>query len=291
MNRTFILLSAVLWLLAACSPAAPAATPAPAQQPARPQPAIAPTLEFPMAAPASAATSAPAAMPGAPAPQTTPLLQGTALPNFKPPQSGGALNPPTASATLRNNPANVPATPPPNWEIYREATTGLLFQRPRDWRIAISRGNKDTLLSLLLTRSASPITNTPSILIDVRPRSGELLAWLSKQLPAGRLLIDARSLEGGAAADQSLNAQLAAQPAVFVFAPAHDKTSAAAALFTADQKYVYQFTYLSDTPEQAANRLIYLRLLNTVLLSNTTTTGVMLPTTTFTTGLDLTTIK
>lgn len=94
MKRPRLLLLAAVLLLAAC--ATPAATPAPqapAQQPAEQKPAAVQPTEPPAAAVQPApATSAPLA---------------TALPEFRPPQSGGVLTPPTSVPTPRNNPAGI----------------------------------------------------------------------------------------------------------------------------------------------------------------------------------------
>ena len=94
MKRALAVLIVGLFLLAAC--AAPAATPAPqapAQKPAEPKPAEVRPTQVPVA-------------PAQPAPATRAPL-ATAQPEFKPPQSGGVLNPPTMVPTPRNNPANV----------------------------------------------------------------------------------------------------------------------------------------------------------------------------------------
>lgn len=279
-----ILIGSVMLVLVACSPAAtpataPAAPTAAAQKPAEPPAQAAPT-----AAPQQPSAAMPAPLP-------SPAAQATALPELKPPISGGVLNPPTPVATPRNNPANIAATPAAKWETYREATTGLVFQHPADWPIAVSRNNKDTVASLILRPPASAANISTTILIDVRQKQGDWLTWLNRQLPTGRLLIDAPALEGGATAYAAANAQLAGRPAVFVFAPAHAKINPVAALHVADDRYFYQFTYLGGANDTADQRVVYWQLLNTALLSTTTAAGVQLPTTTFTTGLELSTNK
>jgi|GEM_PF-3869670 len=95
-RQCLLLLAAVLFLSACASPAA-APTQAPAQKPAEQKPAEA----KPTAAPAAPAQPAPATL--------APLA--TALPEFRPPQSGGVLTPPTSVPTPRNNPANVDTAP------------------------------------------------------------------------------------------------------------------------------------------------------------------------------------
>ncbi len=258
----------VLLVLTAC---APAASPAPTQAPAAPQP-----------------TSAPAQMP-APAAQPTIASLATALPEFRPPQSGGVLNPPTPIPTTPGKSSSVTSgqSQPSDWLTYRDSVTGLNFQHPPDWLITLSRNNQNTLESVLIARANQPLTNTASILIDVRQKQGDLLTWLGRQLPTGSLLLDGSVLENGAASYKNYNARLGSTPAVFVYTPAHNKRSAAAALYTADDQYFYQITYLGGTPENSNDRAQFLRLLNTLTLSNTSISGVTLPATTFTTGVDL----
>jgi hypothetical protein len=196
------------------------------------------------------------------------------------------LNPPTLIATPRNNPAGIVPTVPASWELFRETTTDLTFQYPRDWPIAVSRSNKDTIASLVLRPASRTITEAAAILIDVRPKQGDLLPWLRQQLPTGRLLVDAAAVEGGPAAYAAANAQLAGRPAVFVFAPAHAKVNPVAALHIADDRYFYQFTYLGTALDSTDQRAVYWRLLNSARLSNTTTSGIQLPPTAFTAGLN-----
>ncbi len=105
MKRLSLLLLFAMFL-AACGGAAAPATPAPAQRPAEQKPAAAKPTEAP-------------AIPAQPAPATSAPL-ATALPEFRPPQSGGVLTPPTAVLTPKNNPAG--ATVRQNlW--YREVLT------------------------------------------------------------------------------------------------------------------------------------------------------------------------
>ncbi len=92
MKRLSLLLLSAMFL-AACGGAAAPATPAPAQRPAEQKPAAAKPTEAP-------------AVPAQPAPATS-APRATALPEFRPPQSGGVLTPPTVVPTPKNNPASV----------------------------------------------------------------------------------------------------------------------------------------------------------------------------------------
>jgi hypothetical protein len=87
MRRPLMLFLAAMWL-AACGGAAAPAAQAPAQKPAEQKPTEA------------------SAVPAQPAPATLALL-ATAQPEFKPPQSGGVLSPPTSVPTPGNNPAGI----------------------------------------------------------------------------------------------------------------------------------------------------------------------------------------
>jgi len=210
----------------------------------------------------------------------------TALPEFKPPQSGGVLTPPTLVPTLMGNSSVTSGQQPPAWSAYRDQVTGLTFQYPRDWLTAVGRNNKGTLASIVVVRPGQPITNTASIVIDVRKKPGDLLTWLSKQLPTGSLLIDAQALENADSA-KSYNARVGNNQAVFLYAPAHGKLADVAELHTGDSQYIYQVTYLGTTPDNLDNRAAFLHLLNTLTLTGTTSSGVTLPmTTTFTNGID-----
>jgi hypothetical protein len=162
MKRPCLLMLAAVLLLSACSPAA---TPAPQQPPAQ-QPAAA----QPTTAPASAA------MPAQPAPSTQAPLS-TALPKANPPQSGGVLNPPTIIPTLPGNSSVTTGQQPPasGWNTFRDQVSGLAFQYPRDWQTAIGRGSKGTVASIVVARPNQPITNTASIVIDVR--KGREIYW------------------------------------------------------------------------------------------------------------------
>src|SRR5512143_2486934 len=142
MNRSLALLIVVLLLLAACAPAAPAPTQAPAVQPtsapAQAAPAAQPTLGavIPTQAPAQAIPSTPA-----------PLATG--LPELKPPVSGGVLNPPTIIPTQPGNTSVTSGQPPTaTWSLYRDPVLGLTFQYPRSWQTAIGRNSKDALASI-----------------------------------------------------------------------------------------------------------------------------------------------
>jgi hypothetical protein len=287
MKCPLALLIVVLLLLAAC--AAPAATPA-TQAPAQQKPAEARPTEAP-AAPAAQpaqATQAPAPT-QAPAAAMQPTLNplATVLPEFKPPQSGGVLTPPTVIPTLTGNSSVTSGQQPPAWTAYRDQVTGLAFQYPREWQTAVGRNSRSTLASIVVARPGQPITNTASIVIDVRKKPGDLLAWLGQQLPTGLLLIDAKALENADSA-KSYNARVGNNQAVFIFAPTHGKLADVAELHTSDSQYFYQVTYLGNTPDNLDNRAAFLHLLNTLTLTGTTSSGVALPTTTFTNGVDST---
>jgi hypothetical protein len=278
MKRPLALLIVMLLLLAACTPAA---TPAPTSAPAAP------------AAPAAQPTSAPAATQApAQAVQPTVVSLATALPELKAPPSGGVLNPPTLIPTVPGKSSVTSGqTQPQDWVNFRDTVTGLAFQYPRDWPLTLSRNNKDTVESILVARANQPLTNTVSIVIDVRKKQGDFLAWLSQQLPTGLLLIDAKALEGGPNSYKNYNARLGNSQTVFIYAPAHNKLADAAALHLADNQYFYQITYLGSHPDSLDNRAVFLRLLNTLTLSGTTSSGVTLPQTTFVNGIDLSQIK
>jgi hypothetical protein len=283
MKRPLALLLTVLLLAACAAPATAPATQAPVQQkPAEAQP----TIAAPAAAPAQP-TQAPALPTQAPAPaaQPTPAPLATSLPKFKPPQSGGVLTPPTVVPTLPGNSAVTSGQQPSSWNTYRDQVTGLTFQYPREWQTAVGRSNKGTLASIVIARPNQPITNTVSIVIDVRRKQGDLLAWLGQQLPTGLLLIDAQALESPASA-KSYNARVGNNQAVFIYAPAHGKLVDVAELHTGDNQYFYQVTYLGSTPDTADSRAAFLHLLNTLALTGTTSSGVTLPATTFTNGID-----
>ncbi len=271
MKRPCSLFLAAILLLSACSPAATPAPQAPAQQPAAAQPTTAPAA---------------AAVPAQPAPATHALLP-TALPKANPPQSGGVLNPPTIIPTLPGSSSVTSGQQPPvsEWNTYRDQVSGLTFQYPRDWQTAVGRDSKDTLASIVMARPNQPITNTASIVIDVRKKQGDLLAWLSQQLPSGSSLIDAKALESADGA-KSYNARVGKSPAVFIYAPAHGKLADVAELHTSDQQYFYQVTYLGSAPDNRDNRAAFLHLLNTMTLTGTTSSGVTLPATTFVNGVD-----
>jgi hypothetical protein len=276
MKRLLALLIVMLSLLAAC--AAPAAAPA-TQAPAQP-------TQAPAAAPAQPAQ--PPALPtqaSAPAVQATQNPLATALPELRPPQSGGVLNPPTLIPTLPGNSLVTSGQQAPVWTTYRDQVTGLTFQYPRDWQTAIGRNSKGTLTSVVVARAGQPITSTASIVIDVRKKQGDLLAWLGQQLPTGLLLIDAKALESPEGA-KTYNARVGNNQAVFLYAPAHGKIADVAALHIGDNQYFYQVTYLGSTPDNLDNRAAFLHLLNTLTLTGTTSSGVTLPTTTFTNGVD-----
>jgi hypothetical protein len=274
MKRSLWLFLVTVLLLAACAaPAAAPATQAPAQKPVEQKPAPAQPTEAPAAAPA--------------APLPTPGLLATGLPELKPPASGGVLNPPTISPTLSGNSSVTSGGQPPasTWSSYRDQASGLAFQHPRDWQTSVSRNGRSTVVSLVVARARQPISNTVSIVIDVRKKQGELLAWLGQQLPTGLLLIDAKALESPDSA-KSYNARVGNTQAVFLYAPAHGKIADVAELHAGDNQYFYQVTYLGGTPDNLDNRAAFLHLLNTLTLTGTTSSGATLPTTTFINGID-----
>ena len=295
MKRPLALLIVVLLLLAACAPAA-APTPAPAAatkvivvtkevQSAVTREAVPTTA--PAAQPAAQPTLAPApTQAAAPAIQPTPTLLATALPEFKPPQSGGVLTPPTVIPTVPGNSSVTSGQLPPAWNTYRDQATGLTFQYPSDWLAAVGRNNRGTLVSVAVAQPGQPITNTISILIDVRKKQGDLLTWLKQQLPTGRLFIDARALENPNSA-KTYNARRGNNLAVCLYAPAHGALADVGELHTGDNQYFYQVTYLGGAPDNLDSRAAFLHLLNTLTLTGTTSSGVTLPvTTTFTNGID-----
>ena len=266
MNRLLAVLIAASSLLAACAPAAPATqAPAPAQP-----------------------TAAPAAVPAQPAqPILTAIPFATALPELKPPPSGGGMNLPTVIPTLLNNSSVTSGQLLAGaWNTYRDPVSGIAFQYPRDWQTASSHTSKGTVASIVTARLNQPLTNTVSILVDVRKKQGDLLAWLGRQLPTGLLLIDAKALENPESA-KGYNARVGNAPAVFMYAPAHGQVVDTAALHTGDSQYFYQVTYLGGTPDNPDDRAAFLHLLNTLTLSGTTASRItMTSTTTFTKGVD-----
>ncbi len=266
MNRLLAVLIATSLLLTACAPAAPAPT---TQAPAQP-------------------TSAPAAVPAQPAqPILTANPLATALPELKPPPSGGGMNLPTVIPTLLNKSSVTSGQPPvAAWNTYRDPVSGLAFQYPRDWQTASSHNSKGTVASIVIARLNQPLTNTVSILVDVRKKQGDLLAWLGRQLPTGLLLIDGKALENPESA-KSYNARVGNTPAVFTYAPAHGQAVDTAALHTGDNQYFYQVTYLGGTPDNLDDRAAFLHVLNTLTLSGTTASGIAMTTTTaFAKGVD-----
>ncbi len=291
MRRPIILLAAITLLLAAC---APAATPAPAAPPQAPaaQPTQAPR-------PTEAAAPVPAQPTqfffptAAPAAQPTPPPAATGRPDLRPPQSGGVLNPPTLIPTRTGNTAATSGQT--GWNTLRDPASGLIFQYPADWRQAINPAavNPKALTERIqISHLSQPAGHNAIILIDVRRSPGNLLAWVKQQLPTGSLMLDSTYLEGGLKNLTDYNAKLNGLPAIFVYQPEHGSgTPDMAALFAADKQNVYQLTYHGDIPDDTANRLVYLRLLNTVTLSGTTTSGITLPQTAFTNGIDLSQIK
>ena len=285
MKRPCLLLLAAVLLLSACSPAATTAPQAPAQKPAEVKPTTAPAAAQP--APAQPTQAALPTRAPAPAIQPTQQPLATALPEFKPPQSGGVLNPPTIIPTLPGNSSVPSGQQPPvsEWRAYRDPVSGLSFQYPRDWPTAVGRNSKGTLASIVVARPGQPITNAVSIVIDVRKKQGDLLAWLGQQLPTGLLLIDAKALESPDSA-KSYNARVGNNQAMFMYAPAHGKSAAVAELHTGDKQYFYQVTYLGSTPDSLDNRAMFLHLLNTLTLTGATSSGVTLPATTFSNGID-----
>jgi len=268
MNRLIAVLTLLVLVTSAC--AAPAATPAPA-----PAATSAPAAPQPTAAPLPAA-------PAAPAPTAVPPTQG--LPELRPPVSGGLLNPPTPTPTepgTRPDTANLN-----NWQVYHDANLGLTFKYPLDWRPTVrwyfpgTIGIVERIEVNSLDQSAG---NGSQILIDIRTSRGDLLSWLKGQLSTGGLMIGPAEIEGNV---DSYNAQLGGYPAVFVYAPGQGSgTSNMAQVHAGDDQYFYQFTYIGGIPDNASYRAIYVQLLGTVSLTGTTPSGLMLPTTAFTTGV------
>lgn len=266
MTRLFAATLILALILAACSPQA-AATPAPAAQPtsapAAPQPTQAPALQPP---------------PGAIQPPT--LRASPVPPELRPPASGGQLNPPTVAPTISLRPiAGVTS-----WQTYRDNNLGLSFQYPSDWSQSLGQ-DPQLVRRVSVSRLRQPTGNNAQIMLEVRQRQGELLAWLNRQLPTNVLLINATGLEGGTDSYRRFNASLSGTAAVFLYRPARGSTADTAALFVVDNQYIYQFTYIGDTPDNRNNRAVFLRLLNTTTLSGTASSGVSLPRTTFTTGV------
>ncbi len=278
MKHSLWLFLAAVFLLAACQPAA---TPAPTQpKPAEQRPAAPTAAAQPTAAPAAPVQPAPVTV--APRP--------TALPGLKQPISGGVLNPPTIVSTPGNNPANVDATTQSNWATYRDEAIGMSFQYPSGWQKQIEQGSQP-IQRITLGQAGQPGGITATLVIEVWKKPGDLLTWLRTQLPAGRLLISSSGLEGGNSSYQRFNANLAGQPAIFLYRSAKSSTTDRAALFAADKQYIYQFTYLGKTPDNLIQRAVYLHLLNTVIISDSTTSGLSLPSTEFTTGVDMNQFK
>lgn len=277
MRRPLVLLLAVVLLLSACaSPAAAPATQAPAAQPAQQKPAEAKPTE----APAAAAQPAP----------TTSAPLATALPEFRPPQSGGVLSPPTTVPTVSDISSVTSSQSPLEWNTYRDQVSGLTFRYPRDWRRQFEQGAQ-LVQRISIAQVGQSGGKNATLIIDVWKKQGELLAWLSTQIPTGKLLIGSAGLEGGSIDYQRFNASLSSQPTVFLYQPAKPPKSDRATLFTADKQYVYQFTYLGDTPDGLVNRAVYLHLLNTLIISGSTLSGLSLPSTGFTTGVDTSQFK
>ena len=280
MNRLLILFVVMLVPLAAC---APAATPAPTQAPAQPA----------MPAPAQPTQGVIATVAPAAAAPTIGALLATGMPELKPPQSGGVLNPPTIVPTSVGNRAVTSGQTA--LRTFRDLTTGLTFQYPADWQQAINStaaNPQAPIKRIEISHLSQPIGHNVDVLIDVRPKRGELLTWVLQQLPTGSLILSSNYIEGGFKNLKDYNAKLNGLPAIFVYQPEHGSgTPDMAALFAADQQNFYQFTYHGDIPDDNANRLVYLRLLNTATLSGTTQSGVALPPTVFTSGVDLTQLK
>jgi hypothetical protein len=268
MNRTSVVSIMLILILAACqSAAAPAA--APQQPPAMAQPTQPP-------------------QPAAPAPLPTMKATG-ALPELRPPRSGGQLNPPTLAPTTSSRP--IAGTT--NWQTYRDNNYGLSFQYPSDWKPAITLNQSTGILQRIEVKHLSqPAGHNAEVLIDIRKTSGDLLAWLKKELPSGSLAISSDTIEGGLANVKNYNARIAGVPAIFIYAPEQpgSGTPTMAAVYVADTQYFYQFTYWGDIPDDLTNRAIYWQLLNTVAFTRTVTPGLILPKTTFTTGVITSTI-
>ena len=194
---------------------------------------------------------------------------------------------PTIIPTVLNNSSVTSGQPSASaWSTYRDPVSGVAFQYPRGWQTASSHNSKGLVASIVVARPYQPLTNTVSILVDVRKKQGDLLAWLGRQLPTGLLLIDAKALENPESA-KTYNARVGDVPAVFTYAPAHGQVVDTAALHTVDSQYFYQATYLGGRPDNLDDRAAFLHLLNTLTLTGTTASGLTLTTTTaFTQGVD-----
>ncbi len=264
MMRSLIVLIIIAVMLAACAPAAPAPT-----QPIAP--------------------AQPTQAPAAPAPTTEITI---APPELRPPASGGQLNPPTS--TPATNTTSRSTTNAQAWQLYRDSVLGLSFYYPPDWTQSVTTSvpsAQRVLRRIQIAHFNQAAGNNASILIDVYQRQGDLLAWTRRELPAGSLMIAAEVVENGFTSIRNYNARLAGGPAIFVYTPEHGSgTTAMAALFAVDGRYFYQFTYRGDHPDSLANRAVYLELLSTVTLTQTTTPGLTLSTTSFRTGVVTTTI-
>ncbi len=160
MKRLPILIIVLLMLAVACSPAAAPATQAPAAQaPAAPAATreVVVTKEV-QPAPAAKPTGAPALPTQAPAQAIQPTVAplSTSLPEFKAPQSGGVLNPPTLIPTVPGKSSVTSGQAQPQvWIDYRDKVTGLAFQHPRDWPLTVSRNNKGTVESISVASANS----------------------------------------------------------------------------------------------------------------------------------------
>lgn len=272
MNRSLAVLIVFALILAACQSAA---TPAPAPQPQ--QPAIAKPTEPPK----------PAQPPAAPAPLPTMRATG-ALPELRPPRSGGQLNPPTLAPTTSSRPIAGTA----NRQTYRDNNLGLSFQFPAGWRSSITSGPSapNGIVQQIDLAPRGQISGL-KISIIIRQSQGDLLAWLKKELSTGSLLTSTATIEGGIDNVKNYNARAAGYPAIFISGslPAPG-TPTFAHVYVADNQTLYQIIYSSAVPENLTHRAIYLQMLDTLSLSRTTTPGLTLPNTSFTTGVITSTV-
>lgn len=269
MNRTSVISIVLILILAACqSAAAPAAAP---QQP----PAIAQPTQPPQ--------------PAAPAPLPTMKATG-GLPELRPPRSGGQLNPPTLAPTISLRPiAGVTS-----WQTYHDGDLGLSFQYPNDWKtsITLNSSTSNDILQRIEITPLNPTAELPAVIdIDIRKRTGDLLEWVKTALSTGRILSLRAVIEGGSSSINSYNARVASAPAIFIFASSvSGAIGVVAEVHVADNQYFYQFSYSGDGRNSSVTRAIYLKLLNTATLSGTTSSGVSLPKTAFTTGVITSTV-
>ena len=211
-----------------------------------------------------------------------------ALPELRPPRSGGQLNPPTLAPTISLRPiAGVTS-----WQTYRDSNLGLSFQFPAGWRSSITSDPSapNWIVQQIDLAPRGQISGL-KISIIIRQSHGDLLAWLKQELSTGSLLTSTATIEGGLNGVKGYNARAAGYPAIFISGsmPAPG-TPTFAHVYVAENQTLYQIIYSSAVPENLTHRAIYLQMLNTLSLSRTTTPGLVLPKTAFTTGVITSTV-